>query len=469
MHNKNGILEVKSQNKKISGILRRCEKNPRYFSDSTGKPLYLTGSHTWSNMQEYLGPNPDREFDYKAYLDWMEFHGFNFMRGWVWEQASFDNVNREKLYIHPLPYVRTGPGIALDGEPRFDLNTFNEEYFNRLRRRIIEAGERGIYVSIMLFNKFSTNTFDRVTGANPWNGHPFNKDNNINGIDGDPAGLGGRLIHTLSIPEVLRYQEKYVKKVIDTVNDLENVLYEIGNEHYEDSVEWQYHMVRFIQNYEKGKPIQHPVGITSGGGVADAITNRQLFDSPADWISPRDEVGMPYKENPIPADGSKVIIIDTDHLWGLGGNIDWVWKSFTRGLNPILMDPYEPLYGLENSGITEWVLVNERNHPIWEPIRKNMGYARYYAERVNLADMIPREDLSSSEYCLADYGREYLIYIPNQKEIIVDLGENVGDYSVEFLDPYSGICKYDKVKSAKKRKFINPYDNAAVLYIAKEG
>lgn len=102
-------------------------------------------------------------------------------------------------------------------------------------------------------------------------------------------------------------------------------------------------------------------------------------------------------------------------------------------------------------------------------IRKNMGYARFYAERMNLADMIPREDLSSSEYCLADYGHEYLIYIPNQKEVVVDLGENEGDFSIELFDPYSGNCKYDKVNSVKnRRKFINPYRNGAVLYIVLE-
>ena len=32
-----------------------------------------------------------------------------------------------------------------------------------------------------------------------------------------------------------------------------------------------------------------------------------------------------------------------DHLWGIGGNRAWVWKSFTRGLNPIFMDPYDGL------------------------------------------------------------------------------------------------------------------------------
>ena len=36
-----------------------------------------------------------------------------------------------------------------------------------------------------------------------------------------------------------------------------------------------------------------------------------------------------------------MIVSDTHDLWGLGGSTSWVWKSFTRGLNPIFMDLYQ--------------------------------------------------------------------------------------------------------------------------------
>ncbi len=41
-------------------------------------------------------------------------------------------------------------------------------------------------------------------------------------------------------------------KVIDTVNDLDNVLYETVNEGDGTSVDWQYHMIDFIKSYESG-------------------------------------------------------------------------------------------------------------------------------------------------------------------------------------------------------------------------
>jgi hypothetical protein len=147
-------------------------------------------------------------------------------------------------------------------------------------------------------------------------GTPFNLQNNINGIDGDPNKNGkGLQIYTLANKDVTTLQEAYVRKVIDTVNELDNVLYEISNENYPPSTEWQYYIIRYIKDYEKNKPQQHPVGMTfqyHGG------KNQTLFESPADWISPNPEGG--YRDDPPASDGKKVILNDTDHLWGIGGN-----------------------------------------------------------------------------------------------------------------------------------------------------
>src|SRR5688572_28775032 len=58
--------------------LRVLASNPRYFTDGSGRAVYLTGSHVWWN---FLGPNTwkvdcdDRggaeRFDFAAYLDFL--------------------------------------------------------------------------------------------------------------------------------------------------------------------------------------------------------------------------------------------------------------------------------------------------------------------------------------------------------------------------------------------------------------
>jgi len=261
-----------------------------------------------------------------------------------------------------------------------------------------------------------------------------------------------------------------VRKVIETVNDLDNVLYEIGNEHYEDSFDWQCHLTGFIRDVERSMPKQHVVGITSGGGSDDAVTNAQLFSSPADWISPRqrkEAVPAPYQEDPPANDGGKVIIADTDHLGGLWGEVPWVWKSLTRGLNLALMDPYEPLCGLEN--YPHWAGYNHRDHPMWEPVRRNMGYARYFAERMDLAAALPRVDLASSGFCLAQHGREYLIYAPEGQRVSVDLGGK-GTFAVEWFDPDNNtLYRGDRheVRAGEGTPFVAPFAGSAVLYLVR--
>ncbi len=450
-----------------TGPLRVHPTNPRYFTDGTKSPdgslraVYLTGSHTWSSLQDGGIIDPPPAFDYTGYLDFLQKHQHNFIRLWRSEQMHAASVgNNPPRYYAPHPWLRTGPNNALDGKPRFDLSQFNEAYFERLRGRVIAARKRGIYVSIMLFEGWA------LTFAS-WDDQPFNAHNNVQGINGDPDGDGkGLEIQMLATAAVTAAQEAYVRKVIDTVNDLDNVLYEISNESRllaptSSTKEWQYHFIRFIKEYEAGKPCQHPVGMTSqgyGGGDDSEI----LFESAADWISPNPDK-YDYRKNPPASDGRKVILLDTDHLWGIGGDQAWVWKSFLRGYNPIWMDPYDRSYnGTDNT----W---GPKLPDDAEDVRRNLGYALTYAKRMNLAAMTPQETLSTTHYCLAATGREYLVYLPDGGEVTVDLTATKGELAVEWMQPVDGTISFgEPAPGGGKRHFKAPFTGDAVLYIANK-
>jgi hypothetical protein len=422
--------------------------NPRYFADGTGKAIYLTGSHTWENLQDVKHPSSG-PFHYATYLNFLKHNNHNFFRLWTWEQAAWLGSVPGKFLFSPLPYMRTGPGKALDGKPKFDLNRFNEAYFKRLRSRVLAARKKGIYVSVMLFNGFSIEIKEGGKGENPWKGHPFNEENNINGVNGDLQAQGsGRDIHTLSNPQITVLQETYVKKVVDTLSDLDNVLWEIANESHNGSTEWQYHMIDFLHNYEKGKGRIHPVLMTAQwpGG-----TNATLFGSPAEAISPLDENA--YKTNPPATDGRKVIISDTDHLPDQGSfDYRWVWKTFLRGLNPVFMDPYN-------------VAGSDMPKSAMNLIRKNMGYTLLFANRMNLVAMLPQSTLASSGYCLAESGKEYLAYTQNGA-ITLNLSDTLGTFNVEWLDPIKGTRKQgDAIQGGASRSFVPPFSGDAILYL----
>jgi hypothetical protein len=426
-----------------------CPENPRYFCDAAGRVVYLTGMHTWNSLVDMGPQDPPPAFDFDAYLDDLVRHHHNFVRLWTWEPVTWNTRGNRQNALHtvaPLPYARTGPGQALDGKPRFDLKQYDPEYFQRLRARVQAAGRRGIYVSVMLFEGWAMQFSPAA-----WQAHPYHPKNNVNGIDGDANGDGqGLEIYTLANHEISELQEAYIRQVIETVNDLDNVLYEISNENHPPSTEWQYHMIRAIKRCEATKPKQHPVGMTfqyKGG------SNQTLLDSPADWISPNPEGG--YRDNPPAAAGNKVIITDTDHLWGIGGNPAWVWKSFLRGLNPIFMDPYDGS------------VLGPRDDQKWGAIRRALGATRRVAQSISLRAMTPHGELSSTGYCLAAPGHEYLVY-QDQAGKPIELRLKPGTWQCARVDTATGeIVDRQTIRvEQQKHTFAASADSDWVLHVA---
>jgi len=177
--------------------LRVSEENPRYFTDNEGKAVYLTASHTWNNLVDMSLADLPGELDFVEYLQWLKKDNHNFIRLWTWELLNWDKQGisdeAKNFQVVPHPWARTGPGNALDGKPKFDLQQFDPVYFDRLEHQVKLAFDSGIYVSIMLFEgwglQFSPKAFES---------RPFHPDNNINGINGDSNNDGsGVEIHTL--------------------------------------------------------------------------------------------------------------------------------------------------------------------------------------------------------------------------------------------------------------------------------
>ncbi|MDO8522827.1 MAG: glycosyl hydrolase [bacterium] len=424
------------------GLLKKSLSNPRYFADPTGKIVFTTGSHNGCELQDAWGCalNP---FNYSAYLNFLQSHSMNLIRMWSVEhtRVSTDAPGNEAV---PMPYLRTGPGNALDGKPKFNLNQFDQSYFDRLRSRVIDAGNRGIYVSYMFFQGVSI----WPPGGNHtgfWFGHYFNINNNINGINGDANGDGlGYESHSLTVPAVTAIQEAYVKKVIDTIGDLNNVIFEISNEDGRGTIAWQQHFIDYIHNYESGKPKQHLVGITyrNPGG-----TDAELFSSTADWISPDDNA-----TNPGIASGNKISIIDTDHTATYNPDPIILWKFFARGYNLWLLDDLSNMNG--STAFFNSV-----------PSRNALKYIQIYAKKMNLAAMTPQGALTSTGYALANVGTEYLIYQPKSNTAFT-LNLAVGTYAYEWFNPTTGlIVQTSSVSGGATKSFTAPFSGDAVLYL----
>ena len=444
--------------------------NPRYFTVASDerKAVYLTGSHIWNNLHDGMGPGaacakPSERLDYGGYLDFLAEHGHNFIRLWRWEQFKSQAAGGDfHLCMTPQPWARTGPGRAKDGKPRFDLDRFDQAFFDRLHDRVAAASRRGIYVAAMLFDGFGLHLSpapDHVEG------HPFFAANNINGI-----GISSIVDYQVLPldPRVQALQEAYIRKAVDTLHDLPNLLWEVANEssgggtadpaiaqalgqpgtpEWGDSTAWQYWVIDRVRQYEQEMGYdRHPIGMTVQFPVPEQTkANQPLFGSQAEWISPGydDEIfaggghpmmpGAPqsrWLKDPPAADGRKVVVSDTDHYAGPGrAGALWAWKSFLRGHHPILMD-----FGLlGGSNPADPAAGGPMSYAAFEPARYAMGDTLRFAERINLIEMRPRADLSSTEYALANPSEEYLVLQPNEAAGRFTVTLEPGTYAVEWF------------------------------------
>jgi hypothetical protein len=410
--------------------------------------------------------------DWTSFLKYLKRYNLNYIRLWRVESTATNNNN--SFLTEPMPYKRIGPGKAIDGQLKYDLNQFNQDYFDRIRERCIEAGKYNIYVNIMLFEKHSSYN-QKISGGKdyPWKGHPFHPANNVNELDPDIDGDGcPREIHHIPLEsytpkqyqmakKVLYHQEAYVKKVIDTVNDLDNVLFEVCNEALPDerTDKWQRHMVDFFKGHEVSKSKQHVIGFTGPSREKHSDPWPELADQiarNADFVSPRN--AKEYRSSPPAANGTKVIFADSDHINPYGRDHIWVWKCFTRGLHPQALEAYD---------------IIEPNPPRIDLsrdklVRSNLGYCLDYSYQMDLTSMTPQNELSSTTYCLANPGKEYLIFAPKGKPFTIDLTAVVGNLKVEWLNIETGErLNGEDISGNLSTSFSPPFSGPAVAYIKK--
>ena len=89
---------------------------------------------------------------------------------------------------------------------------------------------------------------------------------------------------------------------------------------------------------------------------------------------------------------------------------------------------------------------------------------------MNRAATRPRSDLASTKYCLANPGKEYLVYNPSSDDVTVTVNLKAGEYNYEWLNPDSGKTESTGTVEAKggKQTFNAPFKGDAVLYLARQ-
>jgi hypothetical protein len=133
-------------------------------------------------------------------------------------------------------------------------------------------------------------------------------------------------------------------------------------------------------------------------------------------------------------------------------SVDWVWKSFLRGLHPIHMDPMT-------------------DDSLRIAVRLAMGHARQLARTLDLALLQPAGRRASTGYALADEvdGRDFLVYLPEGGDATVDLNSTPGTFDALWMHAVSGdtASAGTTIQGGAERRLQAPFDAPAVLHLKR--
>ncbi|MCI0332959.1 MAG: cellulase family glycosylhydrolase, partial [Planctomycetes bacterium] len=234
-------------------------ENRHYFL-FRGKPTVLITSG------EHYGAVLNLDFDYRKYLDTLAADGLNHTRifsgAYVEPQGAFNIAQNTLAPVEGrfiCPWARSDePGYA-GGGAKFDLNRWDEAYFQRLHDFLDYASQRGVVVEM--------NLFCPMYEDKQWNLSPMNPKNNIQGTGPEDR----ELVHTLGKHAgLLDVQERMVRRIVDELKEFDNLYYEICNEPYERRVadDWQRRIADVITEAERDVPQRHLISQNVANGSA---------------------------------------------------------------------------------------------------------------------------------------------------------------------------------------------------------
>ncbi|MEB2783938.1 hypothetical protein [Algoriphagus persicinus] len=256
-----------SQNQPI----KLLPENPHYF-EYKGKPLALITS------AEHYGAILNQGFDFEKYLHTLHQEGMNYTR--IFMGSYFEIPSKSFSIKHNTLAPEAGnvivPWITKveNDSIKFNWNSYNPAYFERLTKFMQLAQELDIIVEVTLFSS--------IYNDDHWEMNPQNPKIRMEEL----GTLDRKLVHTTDNGALLKLQKSYVTKLVTELNAFDNFFFEIQNEPWSDrpitalniantyaldgpnwqvkvdladdkSLEWQEAIAETIANTEASLPKKH--------------------------------------------------------------------------------------------------------------------------------------------------------------------------------------------------------------------
>jgi hypothetical protein len=415
---------VKKQNE--SGI-RPYYENPRYWQYK-GEPVLLLGASDDDNLFQFP--------ELKKHLDLLSSAGGNYIRNTM---SSRDTGNVWPFYQDP------------DG--RYDLEKWNEEYWNKFNELLRLADERNIIIQIEIWDRFDYS-------RDPWNVNPFNPANNVNyssdishlefEYPDHPSADVQPFFHTIpGMPlykpgsEIIKkFQEKFVDKILSFTLEYGNILYCMDNETNTPPAWGKYWMKYILEKAgrheifttdmfdEFYKPKSCPTCQAAIGNPEEYLfldvsqINSRNF-SQSHWDTLRWIMNMREKYMPRPVNCTKVYG-GGQSGFGSGTNMDGVERFYRNVIGGIAaVRHHRPPTG---NGLNENAVATIKT------IRNIESIARFWDLKPKMELLAGREE---NEAYISGNERNYVMYFPKGGSVSLPMTGQAG-YSLRWIDAGSG-------------------------------
>jgi hypothetical protein len=263
--------------KSANGPVRKHTANPHYFAYQ-GKPMVLITS------DQHYGAVINLDFDYLPFLDRLHDYGMNLTRIYPGAYVEMKDQYAKGNPLGPAPnrYILpwkksmvSGANTNL-GTYKYDLDSWDEEYFRRLKDYVHQANRRDIIVEIAFFNGMYD---DR------WAAQPLYHANNIQGV----GTCEFKWYTTLADKALVEVQLKYVKKIAAELIGFDNIIYDISDEpemQGQDSWAWNSAMLDALISVDH---FRHVYGETAHSASPDFTKDRRISWLPTEYISPMEQ------------------------------------------------------------------------------------------------------------------------------------------------------------------------------------
>jgi Concanavalin A-like lectin/glucanases superfamily/Family of unknown function (DUF6298) len=403
-----------------------------FYWQHYGQPVVLLGGSDDDNLFQWTGST------LTDHLDLLVSAGGNYLRNTMSDRDTGDVYAFEKVGDF------------------YDLDQWNDEYWNRLDNFLSETHQRNIIVQIELWDGWDLY-------ASHWDEHPWNPKNNSNYTSADtgipevwlpkPYQQDNPFVRTVpaldNVPSVLYYQNRFVRKVLERSLQYNHVLFMIHNESAAPH-EWSDYWANFLHT-EAALPGEEVE-------VSDMRDNWSMYDQTHQYVIDRPELytffeisqnssntgqsqwdGVQYIRSqllnePRPINETKLYIFNTSYNPITDADrkesTDIFWRNLFGGVAATRFHrraiPTNPSANRDGHGLNETAQIHIRS-------------GRMLVDAIDIFSMEPHNDLLTNRsddeaYALAELGEQYAVYFVDGGSVTIDLTAAPENMVYKWLD-----------------------------------